>query len=95
MTTLNAGVVKAWLDRKGAKNHDNNFTTNGTVLYSYGLLIGEWVHDVPLVYNYTSSDKIGPYGHAVLSAGFYSITTSAHVNKAVSGGGLLMPTKGF
>lgn len=96
MSIRNEDVIAYWIAKLPLKNKKiPSLHTDGTGLYSYDLLIGEWKNEIPLLYNYTAISRIGPYGHLIPSAGYYSNTTTAHINEAVAGGGLLVPTKGI
>ncbi len=76
----NAEVVKAWGGNHAG--HSQNMHTDGQLLYSYALLIGEWRDGAPVVFNYTAHNDGNPFGHTVPSEGFYSMTTSHHVGLA-------------
>lgn len=76
----NLAVVKAWAAGKPA--HSKNLSTDGSRLYSYALLIGEWRDGLPIVFNYTAHEDTNPFGHPVPSLGMVSRTTSHHVGLA-------------
>lgn len=92
----NHDTISYWLSNMPACNKNQTLYTDmsGAVLFSYGKLIGEWKNGIPLVYNYTATAKLGPYGHPVPSLKSVSHTTTTHVNLAIKLGGLLVPRYG-
>ncbi len=80
MALTNLQVAQAWgLCRAAVSGHMH---TDGNKLFSYNLLIGEHRDGLPVVFNYTAKPDRNPFGHVVLSLGFVSMTTSAHVGLA-------------
>ena len=68
----NQEVVRAWSRGEAARNHKGSLVAMDTgELYSYGLKIGQYLKG-----NAVLSDYTAPGG------GFYSMTTSQHVNLA-------------
>ena len=63
----NQDVVNSW--KKGVAANVKNLSTNGSDLYSYGLLIGYTDGYKKVVKDYTKGSS-------------YSVTTSRHVNMA-------------
>ena len=65
----NQMVIWNWMNGKSFKSL--RMSTNGTDLYSYSLLIGKTVNNKKILFNYTAR-----------GLGYYSQTTSQHVNLA-------------
>ena len=63
-------VAKAWVC--GQRRKAGNFHTDGSTLFSYGLVVGETKGLTKVLYDYTSKG----------TRGFKSTTTSGHVNAA-------------
>ena len=76
----NRQVAHAWANgQAGASQHMH---TDGRGLYSYGLCIGAWRNNVPIVFNHTARAQVTTFGQLVPSEGFYSVTTSGHIGLA-------------
>ena len=69
--TNNSNVAKYWACNLPAHSNNKQFTTDGSNLYSYNLLIGATIDDQKIVFDFTA-----PAGHMVSS------TTSTHVGRA-------------
>jgi len=68
----NPEIPALWASNMAASNHNGSYTTDGTNIYSYKLLIGTTLgNGDKVLYDYTSG-----------GLGFYSMTTSNHVGKA-------------
>ena len=68
----NPEIPALWVSNMAASNHNGSYTTDGTNIYSYKLLIGTTLgNGDKVLYDYTSG-----------GLGFYSMTTSKHVGKA-------------
>jgi len=67
-------VPQYWAKGKPASNHRGCFTTDGTKLYSYNLLIGDTCEKTgaKVLRDYTAQGRHG----------FQSMTTSCHVGRA-------------
>jgi len=67
-------VPQYWAKGKAASNHNGCFTTDGTKLYSYNLLIGDTCEKTgaKVLRDYTAQGRHG----------FQSMTTSQHVGRA-------------
>ena len=68
----NDQVLNAWVEGSKARNGRGTLTTDGTLLWSYGLLIGSRFNGRAVVFDYTARGVFG----------FVSMTTSHHVGKA-------------
>ena len=68
----NQEVVRAWSRGQAARNHKGSLVAmDSGELYSYGLKIGQYLKGSAVLCDYTAK-----------SGGFYSMTTSCHVNLA-------------
>ena len=67
-------VPSYWAEGKVASNHTGSFSTDGTKLYSYNLLIGDTCEKTgaKVLRDYTAQGRHG----------FQSMTTSQHVGRA-------------
>ena len=67
-------VPQYWAKGKAASNHTGSFSTDGTKLYSYNLLIGDTCEKTgaKVLRDYTAQGRHG----------FQSMTTSQHVGRA-------------
>jgi hypothetical protein len=72
MRVKNREVVRAWGEGRVATSHTGNLTTNGKILWSYALQIGDTSGDTKVLKDYTASARWG----------FKSQTTSCHVGYA-------------
>ena len=81
MAIRNAEVVECWKQGKAGCNHRASFQTNGKVLWSYNLQIGDTCAEtgIKILRRYQANTKWG----------FQSQTTSCHVGLAARGADLV------
>ena len=80
----NRDVCRAWRIGLRGRNSRGTLRSDGYKLYSYNLIIGEFVDGQPFVYNYTARSRPDGLGgeHEIPPLGFVSMTTSNHVSVA-------------
>jgi hypothetical protein len=80
----NIEVIKAWAEGRKASSGTGNLWTDGKILWSYSLAIGERTvrphHTLVAVVDHTLS-----------GGSFYSVTTSRHVNAAKRFADIVIP----
>ncbi|MBT5636966.1 MAG: hypothetical protein HOJ16_00110 [Candidatus Peribacter sp.] len=72
--TTNENIPYYWEKNQAARNGNGSYTTDGTKLYSYALMIGD---------TNEKGEKILFDYRAGTTLGMQSMTTSQHVSKAV------------